>query len=99
LQYRVISSQIVSSAVNPNHSYIIAVGTSADRGSGKRIWLLTEVISAMNAGDQFFVQLPNGEQVNFETFTCDTCWLEHIRVSGNIPLESAMNAIEKCILA
>jgi hypothetical protein len=82
----------------PNdRAHIVAVGTGSSASSSDKYWLLSEVLAAMDAGDEFYTFGETSRKTaSVDKYVCPWCTQTHIRSTPDAVEDNNLDNLPSC---
>jgi Protein of unknown function (DUF3892) len=97
VRYRIVCTKQQPAQVPNDRAHIVAVGTGSSATSYDKYWLLSEVLAAIDRGDEFYtLGEKSGETASVNKYECPWCTQTHIRSSPDAVTDNNLDNLPTC---
>lgn len=94
-RYRIVCTTQLPAQLPNDRAHIVAVGTGAS--SSDKYWLLSDVLAAMDAGDEFYTFGETSRKTaSVDKYVCPWCTQTHIRSSPDAVKDNNLDNLPSC---
>jgi hypothetical protein len=97
MRYRIICDNQQPVAVPKNHAHIVQIGTGTTTQHYEKLWMLAQVIAAIERGDTFYTQSPStGKQAAVIVVACGVCRHNIVRSTADAVADNNLDNLPEC---